>query len=56
MGAHLDSKFLPIQGHNGLRKYVVHAGPRTKNRLEYLLENDAKLKKGLRKDSDDSNK
>ena len=26
-----------------LRKYVVHAGPRTKSRLEFLLENDADL-------------
>ena len=28
-----------------LRKYAVQAGPRTKNRLEFLLENDAELKK-----------
>ena len=51
---HTRGAFFYYDAH--LRKYVVHAGPRTKNRLEYLLENDAKLKKGLRKDSDDSNR
>ena len=51
---HTKGAFFYYDAH--LRKYVVHAGPRTKNRLEYLLENDAKLKKGLRKDSDDSNR
>ena len=51
---HTRGAFFYYDAH--LRKYVVHAGRRTKNRLEYLLENDAKLKKGLRKDSDDSNR
>ena len=39
-----------------LRKYVVQAGPRTKSRLEFLLENDAELKKAIRKDDVDSNR
>ena len=39
-----------------LRKYAVQAGPRTKNRLEFLLENDAELKKAMRKDQDQSNR
>ena len=39
-----------------LRKYVVHAGPRTKSRLEFLLENDADLKKAIKKDDDESNR
>ena len=39
-----------------LRKYVVQAGPRTKSRLEFLLENDADLKKAIRKDDDESNR
>ena len=39
-----------------LKKYVVHAGPRTKSRLEFLLENDADLKKAIKKDDDESNR
>ena len=39
-----------------LRKFVVHAGPRTKSRLEFLLENDADLKKAIKKDDDESNR
>ena len=39
-----------------LRKNVVQAGPRTKSRLEFLLENDADLKKAIRKDDDESNR
>ena len=39
-----------------LRKFVVQAGPRTKSRLEFLLENDADLKKAIRKDDDESNR
>ena len=39
-----------------LRKFVVHAGPGTKRRLQYLLENDAELKKAIKKDQDRSNR
>ena len=39
-----------------LRKYIVHAGPRSKKRLEFLLENDAQLKKAIKKDDDESNR
>ena len=39
-----------------LRKYVVQAGPRTKSRLEFLLENDADLKKAIKRDDDESNR
>ena len=39
-----------------LRKYIVHAGPRSKKRLEFLLENDALLKKAIKKDDDESNR
>ena len=39
-----------------LRKYIVHAGPRSKKRLEFLLENDAQLKKAIKKDDDKSNR
>ena len=39
-----------------LRKFVVQAGPRTKSCLEFLLENDADLKKAIRKDDDESNR
>ena len=39
-----------------LRKFVVQAGPRTKSLLEFLLENDADLKKAIRQDDDESNR
>ena len=35
---------------------MLHAGPRTKSRLEFLLENDADLKKAIKKDDDKSNR
>ena len=34
----------------------IQAGPRTKSRLEFLLENDADLKKAIWKDDDESNR
>ena len=39
-----------------LQKFVVHAGPGTKWRLQYFLENDAELKKAIKKDQDRSNR
>ena len=39
-----------------LRKFVVHAGPGTKRQLQFLLENDAELKKAIKKDQDRSNR
>ena len=35
---------------------MVHAGPGTKWRLQHLLENDAELKKAIKKDQDRSNR